>query len=95
MSKIVIFPQAEAFILSLAPEPRKRLTQALKALPDGDTKPLEGSLAGYYRIRVGGFRVIYKDAMQKGVRTFDCVYAERRPVVYELFEQIVSEQALE
>jgi hypothetical protein len=31
----------------------------------------------------------------EGVRTFDCLFAERRPIVYELFEQLLVEQALE
>ena len=93
--KITVFPQAEGFIRALAPEPRKRLVQAIKALPAGNTKFLEGTLSGYSRLRVGGFRVIYVDSMKKGVRTFDCVFAERRPIVYEMFEQILSEQALE
>jgi mRNA-degrading endonuclease RelE of RelBE toxin-antitoxin system len=93
--KIVVFPQAEGFIRALSPEPRKRVVQGIKALPAGDTKLLEATLAGYTRLRVGGFRVIYVDVMKKGVRTFDCVFAERRPIVYEMFEQILSEQALE
>jgi hypothetical protein len=28
------------------------------------------------------------------VRTFDCLFAERRSLVYELFEQILVEEAL-
>lgn len=93
--KVVVFPQAESFIRSLAPEPRKRLIQAIKALPHGVTKLLEGTLAGYSRLRVGGFRVVYMDTVKKGIRTFDCIFVERRPIVYELFEKILSEQALE
>ena len=42
--KITVFPQAEGFIRALAPEPRKRLVQAIKALPAGDIKILEGAL---------------------------------------------------
>jgi mRNA-degrading endonuclease RelE of RelBE toxin-antitoxin system len=95
MTRIIIFPQVESFIRALAPDSRKRLVHALKSLPKGDTKSLEGKLSGYRRLRVGGFRVIYADAMKKGVRAFDCIFIERRPVVYDLFQQIVAEQALE
>ena len=93
--KIVVFPQVEAFIRALAPEPRRRLTQAIKALPAGQTKSMEGALAGYSLLRIGGFRVIYVDVVKKGVRTFEGIFAERRPIVYEMLEQILTEEALE
>jgi mRNA-degrading endonuclease RelE of RelBE toxin-antitoxin system len=95
MAKVVVHPQAEAFVRALAPEPRGRLVRAMKALPAGDTKQLEGRLSGYFRLRVGGFRIIFSDSVKEGVRLFDCLFAERRPTVYELFEQILAEQALE
>ncbi len=95
MNKIIIHPQAEAFVRALAPEPRRRLVKAMKALPKGDTRLLEGKLAGYWRLRTGGYRVIFADTVKRGDRTFDCLFIERRPVVYELFEQILVEQALE
>jgi len=95
MNKVIVHPQVEAFVRSLAPEPRRRLTQAMKALPSGQILPLEGRLAGFWRMRAGGYRIIFADSVQGGNRTFDCLFAERRPLVYELFEQIVTEQALE
>lgn len=95
MNKVNVHAQVEVFIRALAPEPRQRLVKALKALPAGDTKALEGRLSGYWRLRDGGYRVIYADSVVKGVRTFDCLFAERRPMVYELFEQILAEEALE
>ena len=95
MSKVVVHPQVETFVRGLAPEPRRRLVKAMKALPGGGTKPLDGRLCGYSRLREGGYRIIYADAVKQGVRTFDCLFAERRPVVYEMFEHILAEQALE
>jgi mRNA interferase RelE/StbE len=95
MSKVVVHGQAERFVRALAPEPRRRLIKALKALPSGEIKALEGRLAGYFRLRVGGYRIIFADSVKNKVRTFDCIFAERRPVVYELFEQILIEQALD
>src|SRR5262245_53363519 len=94
MNKAVIHPQAEKFVKSLAPEPRRRIVRSIKALPDGDCKALEGRLTGYSRLRVAGYRIVYSDSVKNGVRTFDCVFAERRAVVYELFEQILVEQAM-
>jgi mRNA-degrading endonuclease RelE of RelBE toxin-antitoxin system len=95
MSKVVVHGHAERFVTALAPEPRRRLIKAMKALPSGEIKALEARLAGYYRLRVGGYRIIFADSVKNKVRTFDCIFAERRPVVYELFEQILVEQALD
>jgi mRNA-degrading endonuclease RelE of RelBE toxin-antitoxin system len=94
MSRIIIHAQAEAFIGALAPEPRARLVRAMKKLSAGDVKSLEGRLAGYWRLREGGYRIIFADSLKEGVRTFDCLFAERRSFVYELFEQILAEQLL-
>lgn len=94
MSRIVVHLQAEEFVRALAPEPRGRLVKAMKALPAGDIKQLEGRLSGYSRLRVGGYRIIFSDSVKNGIRVFDCIFAERRPIVYELFEQIAAEQAL-
>jgi mRNA-degrading endonuclease RelE of RelBE toxin-antitoxin system len=95
MNRVLIHPQAETFVRSLAPEPRRRLLRAMKALPRGEIKALEGRLSGYCRLREGGYRIIYKEEVKAGVRTFDCLFAERRPIVYQLFEQLLVEQALE
>jgi mRNA-degrading endonuclease RelE of RelBE toxin-antitoxin system len=73
------------------------LRTAIKALADdrGDLKALEGPLTGYGRLRVTGYRVIYRERSEKGVRVIDCIYAERRAVVYELFTRLLAEQAME
>lgn len=60
-----------------------------------EIKALEGRLSGYWRLREGGYRIIYQEEVKDGVRTFDCLFAERRPIVYQLFEQLLVEQALE
>src|ERR1051325_10088218 len=92
-TRVRIEAQVEAFVKSLAPEPRRKLTLAIKALADdkGDRKWLAGKLGGYVRLRVTGYRVIYKERFEKGERIIDCVFAENRPVVYELFIKLLSE----
>lgn len=95
MNRLLIHPQAGAFIRSLAPEPRTRIIQALKSLPSGEIKALEGRLSEYWRLRVGGYRLIFADKVVKGNRTFHCLFAERRSIVYELFEQILAEKISE
>lgn len=92
-TSVKVETQVEAFVKSLAPEPRHKLTQAIKALADdqGDRKRLEGKLEGYLRLRVTGCRVIYKERFEKGQRIIDFIFAENRSVIYELFIRLLSE----
>ena len=56
---IVFDKPAQKFILKQPQAQRKRLLIAINKLPEeGDTKALKGR-PGYYRLRVGDFRVIY------------------------------------
>ena len=86
--KVKVSPQVQAYVQSLAPEPRRALARAIKVLAAccGDRKQLEGDLDGYARLRVAGHRVIFKARSEAGVRVIDCLFAERREVVYKLFE---------
>jgi len=92
-TRVNVESQVEAFVKSLAPEPRRRLTQAIKALAmnQGDTKRLEGKLEGYSRLRVAGHRVIFTERSESGVRIIDCIFAEKRSLVYDLFIRLLSE----
>src|SRR5437868_1349222 len=92
-TRVKVEAQVESFVKALAPEPRRRLTQAIKALAQnkGDIKRLEGKLQGFNRLRIAGFRVIFRERAEKGQRIVDCVFAENRAVVYELFVKLVSE----
>jgi len=92
-TRVKVETQVESFVKSLAPEPRRRLTAAIKglAVDKGDVQPLEGKLQGFSRLRVAGYRVIYAERSEKGERIIDCVFAEKRAVVYELFVRLVSE----
>ena len=96
-TKIRVEAQVEAFVKSLAPDPRRRLRLAIRGLADGrgDTKSLEGNLADYCRLSVTGYRVIYKERSERGGRVIDCVFAERRALVYEIFARLLTEQAVE
>ena len=82
--KIEYAPQAVDFLRTLAPEPRRAIVRAIKLLPrrSGDIKALESKLAGFYRLRVKDYRVIFRFWLGGVIR---CEFAERRSVVYELF----------
>jgi mRNA-degrading endonuclease RelE of RelBE toxin-antitoxin system len=55
---------------------------------------LEGDLAGWSRLRVQTYRVVFKEIWKDGHRIVDCVYANRRSVVYDLFKEILRNQFL-
>ena len=56
---VIIEKRAEKFIRKQTKENQDRLITAIYKLPFvGDIKPMEGT-SGYYRLRVGDFRVIY------------------------------------
>lgn len=92
--RIELDPQVADFVRSLAPEPRKRLREALHYLEQekGDVKQLEADLAGYARLRAGTYRIIVRFYTKSGHRVARCVFAEKRPVVYELFAEILRGQ---
>ena len=96
-TRIRVEAQVEAFVKSLAPDPRRRLRLAIGGLADGrgDIKSLEGNLADYCRVSVTGYRVIYKERAERGARVIDCVFAERRALVYEIFTRLLTEQAVD
>jgi mRNA interferase RelE/StbE len=69
----------------LAPEPRRAVKLALRELANekGDIRALEGTLVGYYRLRVGRHRIIFNYAEDGAI---EAVFIEERSVVYEIFE---------
>jgi mRNA-degrading endonuclease RelE of RelBE toxin-antitoxin system len=57
----------------------------------GDVKALEGPLHDYSRLRVGPYRVILSYGASG---TVDCVFAERRSLVYEVFSDAMIERLM-
>jgi mRNA-degrading endonuclease RelE of RelBE toxin-antitoxin system len=69
---------------------KQRVRRELKALAGGhverlDLKPLRGELEGFYRLRVGDYRIVYHLESGPIVRLD---YADLRDVVYDLFRQL-------
>lgn len=56
--KIVFEKKAARFFSSQPKDQQKRLAASIANLPEGDTKKLKG-YRGFYRLRVGEYRVIY------------------------------------
>ncbi len=89
--RVRLAPQVVDFVRRQAPEPRRHLRRALRdlAAEKGDVQPLEGPLEDYCRLRVGSYRIIVRYATSK---TIDCVFAERRKLVYEVFAETMLER---
>ncbi len=77
----------------LPPKPRHAIRLAIKGLSEerGDIRPLVDELDGYFRRRVGSYRVIFQYDFIEGTRTITCVFLESRRWVYEVFQSRLQE----
>lgn len=84
--RVLIRGQVKGFIETLGPESRRRIRLALRGLESeqGDCLPLKEKLSGYHRLRVGGYRVVFRYLPGKVI---ECVFAEERSFIYALFEK--------
>ena len=84
--KVQVREQVRRFYETRAPETRRRIREALRALEEESENilPLRERLSGYHRLLIGGYRVIFRYTPG---RVIECVYAEERSVVYHLFER--------
>ncbi len=94
-TQVCIEEQVRNYLQTLAPEPRRAMWRAIKNLPAGDTKRLEGKLAGWSRLRVTEHRVLFREIAEGGVRKINCIFAEKRSVVYELFAELLANELAE
>jgi mRNA-degrading endonuclease RelE of RelBE toxin-antitoxin system len=80
-TEVIVSAQVRTYQRSLAPEPRRRVKQAIIGLGEGrgDIKALSDKLAGFHRLRVGEHRVIYRHHRGR----IECFYAAPRKTVYE------------
>jgi mRNA-degrading endonuclease RelE of RelBE toxin-antitoxin system len=60
----------------------------------GDIRALEVPLQEYHRLRAGCYRIIFKYRISPKRRGIQCIFAERRSAVYELFELLLKQQLL-
>jgi mRNA-degrading endonuclease RelE of RelBE toxin-antitoxin system len=85
--KILASDQVARWLRNLPPESKQRVRAALRRLErwQGDIKPLRSKLEGLYRLRVGGYRIVYRMISKTQIRL---EYADIRDVVYEAFRQL-------
>lgn len=89
--RVVLPEQVADFVRRQAPSARRRLRLTLRDLSfeRGDIEALDGALAGYYRLRVGSFRIVFAYATSKSGAYIQCVFIEHRSVVYLLLEEML------
>lgn len=82
---VQIKEQIRTFQATLGSDARRDLKCAILRLADeaGDIKALRDNLAGYYRLRVGRYRMVFRYLPG---RVVDGVYLDERALVYEIFE---------
>ncbi|MGD1032348.1 MAG: hypothetical protein ABSA05_14560 [Opitutaceae bacterium] len=85
MHNVRVGEQILEFIRRQAPEPRRALKRALRELERerGDIRAMEQALTGYYRLRIGKFRLIFR---YSDPGTIEAIFVEERGIVYEVFE---------
>jgi len=85
--RILASDQVTGWLRNLPPEPKQRVRAAFRRLErwQGDIKPLRGELEGFYRLRVGGYRIVCRMVSKSLVQL---EYADTRDVVYEAFRQL-------
>ncbi len=94
MTAVLLSHQVECFVKSLAPEPRRRMRDALRGLEHGkgDIRALEQELTGFCRLRVGRYRVVFHYVPGKDGPKCFCDYAESRNIIYEHLAALLSEE---
>src|SRR5260370_30859542 len=95
--KVEISEQVVAFVARRARGPRRVLGAALRGLAHerGDIRSLEGPLRGCHRLRVGGDRIVFAYKLSGKRRMIQCIFAERRSAVYEVFQELLRKHLLE
>jgi mRNA-degrading endonuclease RelE of RelBE toxin-antitoxin system len=84
--RVRVREQVKRFVDTLARESRRRVGLALRGLESerGDILPLRERLSGYHRLRIGGYRILFR--YQPG-KVIEGVYAEELSLIYRLFER--------
>jgi mRNA-degrading endonuclease RelE of RelBE toxin-antitoxin system len=83
--KLHISPQVHEYQTTLGPQARRSVKKAIRNLGEerGDIIALRDKLTGFYRLRIGRHRLIFR---YQPARVIQCIYLNERSLVYELFE---------
>ncbi len=87
--RVKVRPQVWQYASSLGLEHRRSFKRAVLGLGEerGDIRALCEELAGFYRLKVAHYRVIF---WYRPGSVIECVFAEERKLVYEIFAAEMS-----
>lgn len=81
--------QVQLWLAGLTPETKRQVRAALRTLEASghglDIKALRGELDGFYRLRVGDYRIVYH---HRAGPMLSLDYADLRDEVYEAFKRL-------
>lgn len=88
MIEVRLEDQVVDYLRKCSPQPRRAIRGGLRALQHekGDIKALTGELEGFYRLRIGKFRLIFWYQTKGTHRWIECLYIAERSWVYEVFQ---------
>ena len=81
--KVLVSEQILERLRTIHPNHRRDIRTALRELAkgSGDVKELVGRLAGFYRMRIGRYRIVYRYRDEH----LEAIFLEQRSIMYELF----------
>lgn len=87
--RVLASEQVQLWLAGLTPDTKRRVRAALRTLGGSkqalDIKPLRGELEGFYRLRVGNYRIAYHHGPGP---TVYLDYTDLRDEVYEAFKRL-------
>lgn len=91
-TKVTLDDQPLDFIRRQPPDTKRALREALRAVESRQAFPipLEDDLEGFYKVRVGDYRLILQSVPGDSGPGFRVLFAERRRFAYVLFSQIMG-----
>jgi mRNA-degrading endonuclease RelE of RelBE toxin-antitoxin system len=91
-TKVSVGQQALDFIGRQPPDAKRALRESLHEVESGKICPipLEDELEGFYKVRVGAYRLILQSVPGQPGPGFLVVFAERRKFVYVLFAELLN-----
>ena len=83
--RVKVREQVWKFHARLGPQDRRAVKRAITGLAaeQGDIRALRDQLEGYYRLRIGPYRIVFR---YLAGRVVECVYMNDRALVYDVFE---------